>query len=260
MILRRATLLVAALGVLGLSGCNPAAPTGHERPEGALQFPSADRPVAPIVSTRWSTEEDRDRRNEAQDVMNHAGIKPGMTVADIGAGEGYYTVRLARRVGPKGRVLAEDIVSEVIDALSRRVTRENWTNVSVKLGTPDNPKLPPASFDKVLMVHMYHEITEPYAFLWHLYPALKPKGEIIVVESNRSPEKHGMPPELLRCELEAVGYVEVGLVQRPSAGGYLARFVQGAGKPLDPASIVPCRLRRPEESAAAKGDRGNTDR
>ncbi|MEC9017071.1 MAG: methyltransferase domain-containing protein, partial [Pseudomonadota bacterium] len=101
-----------------LSGGN-----ASQRPVAARDFPRADRPVAPIVSTRWSSEEARDRVNEAEDIMDRAGIRPGMTVADIGAGEGYYTVRLAQRVGPTGRVLAEDILPEVIEALSRRITR-----------------------------------------------------------------------------------------------------------------------------------------
>ena len=82
-------------------------------------FPAADRPVAKISSPRWSTEEDRDRLNEAGEVMTKAGIKPGMTVADIGAGEGYYTIRAANRVGKTGRVLAEDIVAEARGAHRR---------------------------------------------------------------------------------------------------------------------------------------------
>ena len=173
-----ASLLLAACGQW--SGGNQS-----ERAAGAASFPRADRPVAPIVSTRWSSEEARDRVNEAEDIMDRAGIRPGMTIADIGAGEGYYTVRLAKRVGARGRVLAEDILPEVIDALSRRITRENWTNVSVKLGAPEDPKLPENSFDRIFMVHMYHEIAEPYAFLWHLSPALKADGELIVVDADR---------------------------------------------------------------------------
>src|SRR3546814_15320861 len=89
--------------------------------------------------------------------MDRAGTRPGMTVADIGAGEGYYTVRLAKRVGAKGRVLAEDIMPEVIEALSRRITREDWKNVSVKLGAPEDPHLPENSFDHIFMVHKFHE-------------------------------------------------------------------------------------------------------
>src|SRR3546814_1219239 len=90
--------------------------------------------------------------------MNRAGIRPGMTVADIGAGEGYYTVRLARRVGPRGRVLAQNILPEVRDSLPLRVARQNLENVSVKLGSADDPMLPEQSFDRILIVHMYNEI------------------------------------------------------------------------------------------------------
>src|SRR3954449_2675403 len=113
------------------------------------RFPAAHRDVAPTVSDAFSTEDARDRVGEAEDVMELAGVKPGMSVADVGAGQGYYTVRLARVVGPKGRVLAEDIVPEVRDQLSDRVQRERIDNVAVKLGTPDNPMLPAASFDRV---------------------------------------------------------------------------------------------------------------
>ncbi|CAN5471919.1 methyltransferase domain-containing protein [soil metagenome] len=235
---------LALLSVLALvAACNPfATPQETDRPATARDFPRADRPVAPIVSTRWSTEEARDRLNEADDIMDRAGIRKGMTVADIGAGEGYYTVRLARRVGASGRVLAEDIMPEVIDALVRRITREDWKNVSVKLGTPDDPKLPANSFDRVLMVHMYHEISEPYAFLWHLSPALKKDGEIIVVDADRPTGQHGTPPRLLACEFAALGFRLEQIIPKPTAGGYLARFRRVAARP-DPASIVPCALR-----------------
>src|SRR5690349_15367608 len=87
-------------------------------------FPTAQRDVAPIVGGTFSTEDARDRAGEAEQVMELAGVKRGMSVADVGAGEGYYTVRLARVVGPKGRVLAEDIIPEVRDELSDRVQRE----------------------------------------------------------------------------------------------------------------------------------------
>ncbi|HWU95909.1 MAG TPA: class I SAM-dependent methyltransferase, partial [Sphingomonas sp.] len=154
-------------------------------------FPAADRPVAGILSPRWSTEEARDRLNEAGQVMDLAGIKPDMTVADIGAGEGYYTVRLAARVGDKGRVVAEDIVPETRDYLATRVLREKLDNVSVRLGLPADPRLPENSFDRVLMVHMYHEIESPYEFLWRLRPALAPGGQAVVVDANRPTQDHG---------------------------------------------------------------------
>lgn len=227
--------LLVMLAACGSSGHD------HKRDPGSEVFPAADRPVAPVVSTRWSTEEARDRVNEADDIMDRAGIRPGMTVADIGAGEGYYTVRLARRVGPTGRVLAEDIVSEVVEALGQRVTREDWQNVSVKLGAPADPKLPANSFDRIFMVHMYHEIAEPYAFLWHLSPALKADGEVIVVDADRPTAQHGTPPRLLACEFAAMGFRLEQVVAKPMAGGYFARFKRVTARP-DPAAIVPCAI------------------
>ncbi|MFB0874618.1 MULTISPECIES: class I SAM-dependent methyltransferase [unclassified Sphingobium] len=230
-------LLAACDSLTGSAEANRAA--------AARDFPRADRPVAPIVSTRWSSEEARDRVNEAEDIMDRAGIRPGMTVADIGAGEGYYTVRLAKRVGPTGKVLAEDIMPEVIEALSRRITREKWDNVGLKLGAPEDPKLPENSFDRILMIHMYHEIAEPYAFLWNLGPALKKDGDLIVVDADRPTQQHGTPPRLLACELAAMGFRLEELIPKPTAGGYLARFRRIAARP-DPAAIRPCAYQSPD--------------
>ena len=210
------------------------------RADGAAErFPPADRPVADVVSTRWSNEEARDRVNEAEEVMDRADLRPGMTVADIGAGEGYYTVRLAKRVGPGGRVLAQDIQEAARDTLAMRVTKDRLDNVSVKLGEPADPMLPPASFDRVLMVHMYHEIASPYEFLWRLRPALKPDGQVVVVDADRPTQNHGTPPALLRCEFAAVGYAPVAFQLMPSAGGYLATF-RAVGDRPDPAAIRSC--------------------
>jgi len=235
---------VLAMAALALGGCDALPGFNQDedtRRESARAFPMADRPVAPVVSTRYASEEARDRKNEANDIMNKAGVEPGMTVADIGAGEGYYTVRLAKRVGPQGRVLAQDIMAEVIDALGQRINRENWDNVSVKLGTPDDPKLPADSFDRIFLVHMYHEIEEPYAFLWNLHPALKPDGEVIVVDAMRPTDQHGTPPKLLTCEFASVGYQLIDLEPRPSAGGYLARF-KAVGAAPQPDMIRPCAI------------------
>jgi ubiquinone/menaquinone biosynthesis C-methylase UbiE len=140
-------------------------------------------------------------------------------------------------------VLGQDIFAEVIVQLGQRLTRGNWENVSVKLGSADDPKLPDASFDRVLMVHMYHEIAEPYAFLWRLYPALKQGGEVIVVDMDRPTQQHGTPLALLRCEFEAVGFRLIGTETHTAAGGYLARFSPGGQRPA-PEGIKPCRLAR----------------
>jgi len=242
-LIARRALTIAILGGLCLAptACDGSKPLIKHN-EKRVVFPAADRPVAHIVSSRWSNEEARDRLNEAGEVMDKAGIAKGMTVADIGAGEGYYTIRLASRVGKDGRVLAEDIVASVRDTLAERVAREDLENVSVRLGAPADPRLPDASFDRVLMVHMYHEIEQPYEFLWRLRPSLKPDGLVVVVDANRPTQNHGTPPALLRCEFEAVGYRQVATTDMPSAGGYMATF-RAVGPRPDPAAIKACVLR-----------------
>jgi ubiquinone/menaquinone biosynthesis C-methylase UbiE len=207
--------------------------------ENARDFPRAKRDVAEIVGTTFSTEKARDKRNEASVVMDIAGLDAGMSVADIGAGEGYYTVRLAEIVGETGRVLAQDIDSEALTRLGTRVSRERLDNVSIKPGEVADPKLPANSFDRIFMVHMYHEVTEPYAFIWHMRPALRKGGEIIVVDVNRPIEKHGIPPKQLFCEFEAVGYKLMEFAERPDIAGFVARF-QARGERPEPKAIKAC--------------------
>ncbi|HKX90011.1 MAG TPA: class I SAM-dependent methyltransferase [Sphingopyxis sp.] len=237
--MRRAVVLAALVLLPLLGGCDAPWDDDSDRATSARDFPPADRPVAPTVSTKWSTEEARDRVNEAEDVMDSADVRPGMTVADIGAGDGYYTVRLAQRVGASGRVLAQDIMPEVIERLADRVARERLDNVSLKLGAVDDPRLPVASFDRVFMVHMYHEIGEPYAFLWRLRPALRKGGQILVVDGDRPIAQHGTPFRLLVCEFEAVGYKLVSYDDKQHAGGYLARFEPEGARP-EPDAIKVC--------------------
>jgi len=228
------TRLIAAAALLAaLIAC-------RAQPQDADQFPQPHRPVAPIVSDSFSTEDARDRVGEAEQVMELAGIAAGMWVADIGAGEGYYTVRLARAVGPKGRVLAEDIVPGTRDRLAMRVQRENLDNVAVRLGKADDAMLPARSFDRILMVHMYHEVESPYALLWRLRDGLKPGGEIVVVDANRPANRHGMPPNLLACEFGAVG-LDLARIQRLSDGeSYFATFRAARPRP-QPGSIRACK-------------------
>ena len=248
-------LAPAFLLLFVLAGCDGTQPLIRHEEKEPGPFPAADRPVAHIVSSRWSTEEARDRLNEATEVMNRAKIARGMTVADIGAGEGYYTIRLAQRVGKDGRVLAEDIVPAVRDALAERVARERLDNVSVRLGAPADPKLPEASFDRVFMVHMYHEIEQPYEFLWRMRPSLRPDGLVVVVDANRPTADHGTPPALLQCEFGAVGYQLVTMEVMPSAGGYLATFRPVGSRP-DPAAIEPCRQQSLDQAPRAKAGAG----
>lgn len=229
----------ALIGALALAGCDNVVPIAPGPNETAAIFPKPDREIAKVVSNQFSNENDRDERREAQVVMDLANIRTGMTVADIGAGEGYYTVRLAERVGGDGRVLAQDISREALDRLGRRVEKERLENISIKLGDSDDPQLPPDSFDRIFMVHMYHEVTEPYAFLWNMWPALNAGGQIIVVESESRAGTHGLPHTLLFCEFEAVGYVLVEYIERPDIKGYFARFQRGP-KRAEPEAIKVC--------------------
>ncbi|WP_108790446.1 class I SAM-dependent methyltransferase [Erythrobacter sp. Alg231-14] len=208
-------------------------------PETDMEFPLPDRPVSEVVSNQFSNEDARDERGEAQQVMDMANIASGMTVADIGAGEGYYTVRLAERVGNDGRVLAQDIDRDALERLGRRVERERLENISIKSGEADNPRLPVDSFDRIFLVHMYHEVTEPYEFLWRMWPALAEGGQIIVVDVDRPTNRHGIPPALLFCELEAVGYKLVEFVERPDLKSYFARFERGEER-SEPENIGTC--------------------
>ena len=227
---------------LALAGCQ----ASEKRADSARPFPAAHRPVSKLGGNSVSTEEARDDRNEANTVMGLADIRPGTTVADIGAGDGYYTIRLAARVGAQGRVLAQDIDRGALDRLGQRAQRERLDNVSIKTGAPDDPRLPANSFDRVFMVHMYHEVAEPYAFLWRLQPALKKGGQIIVVDRDRPTDQHGIAPLLLQCEFEAVGYRLVQFVRKPEILGYYAQFEKDAGARPAPDAILPCKMTRGE--------------
>ncbi|NNC48348.1 MAG: methyltransferase domain-containing protein [Sphingomonas sp.] len=202
-------------------------------------FPLPRRDVAPIVSDRFSTEDARDRLGEAERVMELAGIVEGMSVADIGAGEGYYTVRLARAVGDRGRVLAQDVLPDVRDRLARRVQRERLDNVAVRLGAANDPRLPDNSFDRIFLVHVYHEVTEPYEFLWNLRQGLTEGGQVIVVDADRPIKRHGISPQQLDCEFAALGLERVQTADLEGTDAYFAAFEIARERP-EPREIEPC--------------------
>jgi predicted O-methyltransferase YrrM len=233
-------IAVALFSAIALVSCKPAS-TDDGRPESARAFPSPDRAVSAASSTEFSTEAARDEAGEAKKLMDWAAIQPGTTVADIGAGEGYYTVRLSQRVGMKGRVLAQDINRGALDRLAERVVRERLLdNVAIQEGGFDDPRLPPGSFDRIFMVHMYHEVEEPYAFLWRMRPALNKGGQVIVVDRDFATNRHGIPPKLLFCEFAAVGYRLKEFAERPEVGAYFARFELDGERP-SPKAIRACK-------------------
>jgi SAM-dependent methyltransferase len=217
-----AATLVAALVATGAG----AADIGYLAPPGVpgSAFPAPRRPVAPIVSPTRSAEEHRDALDEAGEIARRLELKPGMTVGDIGAGSGYHTVRLSRLLGSAGSVVAEDVTRDYLVELAKRAERLGLTNVTFALGEPHDPRLKPSSLDAAILVHMYHEIAQPYALLVNLAPALKPGARVAIVDLERPTPEHGTPIELLRCELTAVGYREIATYQLKGDGGYLAVF------------------------------------
>ena len=208
----------------------------------AVVFPKPDRPVAGIVSPIWHDEKERDDAGEPSQLVRLLGIKSGMTVADIGAGSGYYIVRLSPIVGSKGRIIAEDIVPKYLRSLRKRVRDLGLRNVVISPGEPHDPKLPADSVDIAILVHMYHEIEQPYALLYNLVPALKPKARVGIVDAFAPTSQHGTPPNLLRCELAAVGYREISFDRLTGSDAYLAVFAPPSvsSRPR-PQAIVACK-------------------
>jgi SAM-dependent methyltransferase len=202
-------------------------------------FPKPLRPVAGIVTEIWSSEEARDRDGEAEQVMNFLKVGPGMTVADLGAGSGYYTVRLARRVGPTGQVIAEDVVPAYLQKLRERIERERLENVKLGLGEPHDPRLPPRSADLVLMVHMYHEIAQPYGFLFNLLPALRKGARVAVIDLDQPTQLHGTPRALLLCEFKNLGFRQTHWGWLRDKSEYLAVFEPPSQMPGH-SNITPC--------------------
>lgn len=125
---------------------------------------------------------DRDLWQRPDRVMDALGIADASVVADVGAGAGWFTIRLARRVGPQGVVYAQDVQPEMLNAISRRVQREGLSNVRPLLGRGSDPRLPSASLDAILVVDAYHEIDQRVTFLTNLARALRPQGRIGVID------------------------------------------------------------------------------
>jgi SAM-dependent methyltransferase len=210
----------------------------------AAVFPKPDRPVADIVSPIWHTEKERDDADEPGQLVRLLGIKSGMTVADIGAGSGYYVLRLSPIVGSNGRIIAEDIVPEYLRSLRNRARDLRLQNVAISRGEPHDPRLPAGSVDIAILVHMYHEIAQPYALLYNLVPALRPDARVGIVDAFGPTSKHGTPPNLLRCELSAVGYRQMSLDRLTGSDTYLAVFAPpSVASRTRPEAMVACKTR-----------------
>ncbi len=148
----------------------------------------------------------RDERLHINQVMDVLAIAPGKTVADIGAGSGWFTVRAAWRVTPTGSVYAVDINPDALQYITRRVQKEQLHNVKTVLGKADNPELPPDSIDAVLLLKTYHEVAEPVALLRNLRTSLKPGARVGIIDRDGNGEDHGVHKDVVLYEAGEAGY------------------------------------------------------
>jgi len=184
--------------------------------EAQRRHPVSGRIFAPVMGVGgagWLERPEREDEEAPSKALDALELKPGMVVADIGAGSGYYSSRIARRVGPTGRVYATDIQQGMIDILDRRITAEGLTNVTTVLGGMDDPRLPPASIDLAIMVDVYHELQQPQLFLQRLKGTFKPNGRLVLLEFRKEDPKvpilevHKMSVAEVKQEMEAEGFV-----------------------------------------------------
>jgi ubiquinone/menaquinone biosynthesis C-methylase UbiE len=184
--------------------------------EAQRRHPVSGRIFAPVMGVGgagWLERAEREDEEAPSKAIDALELKAGMVVADIGAGSGYYSSRIARRVGPTGRVYATDIQPGMIEILERRVKNEGLTNVTPVLGAMDDPRLPAGAIDLAIMVDVYHELQQPQVFLQRLKPAFKPNGRLVLLEFRKEDPKvpilevHKMSVAEVKQELEAEGFV-----------------------------------------------------
>ena len=165
-----------------------------------------------VEGADWLDRSERDLEEDPDRAIDVLRIEKGSTVADVGAGSGYMTVKLSKKVGPQGKVYANDIQQGMLDLLNKRLAKSKITNVSTVLGTQDDPRLPPDALDLVLMVDVYHELSQPQLMLRHIRASLKPGGRLVLLEYRKEdpdipirPE-HKMSVADAKLEVEAEGF------------------------------------------------------
>lgn len=165
-----------------------------------------------VEGADWLDRSERDLEEEPDRAINVLKLEKGAVVADVGAGSGYMTVKLSKRVGPQGRVYATDIQQGMLDLLNKRLAKSKITNVTTVLGTQNDPGLPPDALDLVIMVDVYHELSQPQVMLAKIRASLKPGGRLVLLEYRKEdpdvpirPE-HKMSVADAKLEVEAEGF------------------------------------------------------
>jgi len=196
---------------------------------------SAQQPPRP-TSTPYSGDlsifeyPDRDKKLQIDRVMDLLHITPGKTVADIGAGSGWFSVRAARRVGSGGTVLAEDINPKAVQYIDARAKKEQLGNIRTVLGVPDDARLPPSSVDAVLMLKVYHEIARPVAFMQALRGSLRAGARVGIIDRNGNGTDHGLNQTIVEKEMAEAGYRKVAKYDFTKADGQDYFLIFEAGR------------------------------
>ncbi|HYL38491.1 MAG TPA: methyltransferase domain-containing protein [Bryobacteraceae bacterium] len=177
--------------------------------------PVTGRQIAPVMSAAgadWLDRPERESEEQPDKALQALGIRRGMVVADIGAGSGYMSFKMARLVGPPGKVYANDLQPEMLEILRARAQRDKITNVETVLGTETDPKLPAGVLDLVLLVDVYHEFSQPQAMLRKIREALKADGRLVLLEYRKEDPKvpirpeHKMSVPEVKAEVEPEGF------------------------------------------------------
>ncbi|MBI3209026.1 MAG: methyltransferase domain-containing protein [Candidatus Solibacter usitatus] len=179
------------------------------------QHPVSNRKFADVMGfggAPWLERSERDAEEAPEMALDAIGIKPGMIIADVGSGTGYFSRRMAKRTGAAGKVYAVDIQPRMIQSLQEYSKREGITNIEGIVSTANDPKLPAASIDMILMVDVYHEFSKPQEMLRKMRAALKPGGRMILLEYRKEDPKvpirleHKMTVGEAKAEIEAEGF------------------------------------------------------
>ncbi|MBI3403147.1 MAG: class I SAM-dependent methyltransferase [Acidobacteria bacterium] len=177
--------------------------------------PISGRRFAPIMGwqgAEWLERHEREEEENPDMALNVLKIAKGATVADIGAGSGYITMKLSARVGPEGKVYANDIQPQMLQMLANRLASRKIPNVVLVQGTIDDPRLPEAAVDLAMMVDVYHELSQPQTMLRHLRASLKPGGRLVLLEYRKEDPaipiklEHKMTVAEAKMEVEAEGF------------------------------------------------------
>jgi ubiquinone/menaquinone biosynthesis C-methylase UbiE len=179
------------------------------------EHPVSGRRIAPVMGiggAEWLERSEREIEEMPETALDKMGLKPGMIVADVGAGVGYFTVRLAKRVSPGGKVLAVDVQPEMLAKLRQHAAEMKLTNILPILSSESDPRLPANCCDLILMVDVYHELSQPQAMLQKIRAALKNDGRLVLLEYRKEDphipirSEHKMSVAEAKAEVEAEGF------------------------------------------------------